>query len=29
LRRRSQRPFRVPEGETFYKHLKKLGMLYL
>ena len=29
LRRRSQRPFRVPEGETFYNHLKKLGLLYL
>ena len=29
LRRRSQRPFRVPEGETFYNHLKKLGLVYL
>jgi RNA-directed DNA polymerase len=29
LRRRSQRPFRVPEGETFYNHLKRLGLVYL
>jgi RNA-directed DNA polymerase len=25
LRRRSQRPYRVPEGESFYAHLKGLG----
>jgi RNA-directed DNA polymerase len=25
LRRRSQRPYRVPEGESFYAHLLKLG----
>ena len=29
LRRRSQRPFRIPEGETHYNHLKKLGLIYL
>ncbi len=29
LRRRSQRPFRLPEGETYYNHLKKLGLIYL
>lgn len=29
LKRRSQRPFRSPEGRTFYKHLKYLGLIYL
>lgn len=29
LKRRSQRPFRPPEGRTFYKHLKYLGLIYL
>lgn len=29
LRRRSQRPFRVPEGETLYGHLQRLGLVYL
>lgn len=29
LRRRSQRPFRPPEGRSFYEHLKKLGLIYL
>ena len=29
LRRRSQRPFRPPEGVTYYEQLQKLGLLYL
>ncbi len=29
LKRRSQRPFRPPEGVTFYEHLNKLGLVYL
>lgn len=29
LRRRSQRPFRPPEGVSFYKHLQTLGLAYL
>jgi RNA-directed DNA polymerase len=29
LRRRSQRPFRPPEGSTYYDHLDKLGLRYL
>ena len=29
LRRRSQRPYRPPEGKSFYSHLKDLGLLYL
>lgn len=29
LRSRSQRPFQVPEGSTLYKHLKKMGLVYL
>ena len=29
LKRRSQRPFRPPEGVSFYDHLKKLGLVYL
>lgn len=29
LKRRSQRPFRVPEGRTFYAHLQALGLQLL
>lgn len=29
LRRRSQRPFRPPEGRSYYHHLKILGLIYL
>jgi RNA-directed DNA polymerase len=29
LRRRSQRPFRLPEGRSYYRHLKQLGLIYL
>jgi RNA-directed DNA polymerase len=29
LRRRSQRPFRPPEGETYYAHLQRLGLQLL
>ena len=29
LRRRSQRPFRPPEGVSFYQHLQRLGLVYL
>jgi RNA-directed DNA polymerase len=29
LRRRSQRPFRPPEGVTYYEHLHPLGLVYL
>jgi RNA-directed DNA polymerase len=29
LQRRSQRPFRVPKGQSYYKHLQKLGLVYL
>jgi RNA-directed DNA polymerase len=29
LRRRSQRPFRPPEGSSYYEHLNKLGLRYL
>ena len=29
LKRRSQRPFRPPEGETFYAHLQRLGLRLL
>jgi RNA-directed DNA polymerase len=29
LRRRSQRPFRPPEGTTVYRHLQNLGLVYL
>lgn len=29
LRRRSQRPFRPPEGVTYYEALKRLGLIYL
>jgi RNA-directed DNA polymerase len=29
LKRRSQRPFRPPEGVSFYRHLSDLGLVYL
>jgi RNA-directed DNA polymerase len=29
LRRRSQRPFRPPEGSSYYEHLNKMGLRYL
>jgi RNA-directed DNA polymerase len=29
LRRRSQRPFRPPEGSTYYQHLNQMGLRYL
>jgi RNA-directed DNA polymerase len=29
LRRRSQRPFRPPKGQSYYHHLKQLGLVYL
>jgi RNA-directed DNA polymerase len=29
LRRRSQRPYQIPEGKTLYQHLKKMGLTYL
>jgi RNA-directed DNA polymerase len=29
LRRRSQRPFRPPEGVTYYEHFRRLGLEYL
>ena len=29
LRRRSQRPFRCPEGRSFHEHLKRLGLVIL
>ena len=29
LQRRSQRPFRCPEGRSFHAHLRKLGLVYL
>lgn len=29
LRRRSQRPFRPPEGRSHYEHFKRLGLIYL
>lgn len=29
LRRRSQRPFRPPKGQTYYQRLKQLGLVYL
>jgi len=29
LHRRSQRPFRPPGGQSFYQHLKQLGLIYL
>lgn len=29
VKRRSQRPFRPPEGMSFYKHFESLGLVYL
>ena len=29
LRRRSQRPFRPPEGSSYYEHLNQMGLRYL
>lgn len=29
LRRRSQRPMRPPKGASYYKHFRKLGLVYL
>ena len=29
LRRRSQRPYRPPEGSSYYEHFKQLGLRYL
>jgi RNA-directed DNA polymerase len=29
LRRRSQRPFRPPEGISYYRYLRQLGLIYL
>jgi RNA-directed DNA polymerase len=29
LRRRSQRPLRPPQGRSYYRHLKQLGLIYL
>ena len=29
LRRRSQRPFRPPKGQSYYRHLQELGLIYL
>lgn len=29
LRRRSQRPYRPPKGQSYYQHLKDLGLIYL
>jgi RNA-directed DNA polymerase len=29
LKHRSQRPYRLPEGSSLYKHLKKMGLMYL
>jgi RNA-directed DNA polymerase len=29
LRRRSQRPFRPANGQSYYKHLKQMGLIYL
>jgi len=29
VRRRSQRPFRPPEGVSYYEHFKRLGLVYL
>jgi RNA-directed DNA polymerase len=29
LRSRSQRPFQVPEGSTLYRHLRRMGLVYL
>jgi hypothetical protein len=29
LRNKSQRPYRVPEGQTLYQHLQTLGLIHL
>lgn len=29
VKRRSQRPFRPPEGVTYYKHFERMGLIYL
>lgn len=29
LRRRSQRPFRLPEGRSYHQYFKQLGLVYL
>ena len=29
LRRRSQRPFRLPEGQSYYQYFKRLGLVFL
>ena len=29
MRRRSQRPFRPPEGTSYYEHFKRMGLVYL
>jgi len=29
LRRRSQRPYRLPKGQSYYQHLKQLGLVFL
>lgn len=29
LRRRSQRPFRLPEGQSYHQYFKRLGLVYL
>ena len=29
LRRRSQRPFRPPEGVTFYEQIRRIGLVSL
>jgi RNA-directed DNA polymerase len=29
LKRRSQRPFRLPEGKSIYQHLQELGLVRL
>ena len=29
LERRSQRPFRLPKGQSFYGHLQRLGLRLL
>ena len=29
MRRRSQRPFRPPEGVSYYEHFKRMGLVYL
>ena len=29
VRRRSQRPFRPPEGVSYYEHFARMGLVYL